>query len=64
MTHGQRRMHLLLWLTLAPLVLSGLLLALLLRPAEPVHDGALPGVTTPDDARPAGRNEAEQGASS
>lgn len=44
MTGPQRKTHLLLWLVLGPLALAGLILAIYLRPLEPVHDGDLPGL--------------------
>ncbi|MEM9345071.1 MAG: hypothetical protein AAGB26_00510 [Planctomycetota bacterium] len=44
MTHGQRKMHVLLWLVLGPIAVAGLALAVVWRPAEPVQDGPLPGL--------------------
>lgn len=37
MTRSQRRWHLYLWLTLAPLILLGFLSALLMRPVVPIQ---------------------------
>ncbi|MFN3165612.1 MAG: hypothetical protein ACE37H_00955 [Phycisphaeraceae bacterium] len=50
MTYAQRRVHLLLWLVLTPVALAGLVLAVAWRPAQPVQDGPLPGVSTRDAA--------------
>lgn len=44
MTIGQRKAHVLLWLVLGPCALLGLVLAVVWRPAEPIHEGELPGV--------------------
>lgn len=45
MTRGQRKMHVLVWLVLGPAAVVGLVLAVMWRPAEPVQEGVLPGVT-------------------
>ena len=44
MTRCQRKMHVLVWLVLGPVAVVGLALAVMWRPAEPIQDGALPGV--------------------
>ena len=50
MTGPQRKAHVLLWLVLGPIALVGLALAVVWRPAEPVQDGALPGVSVEADS--------------
>lgn len=49
MRRPQRRLHLLLWIAIAPAVAAGLVLALRRAPADPVAD--LPGVVVTDRAR-------------
>lgn len=44
MSSGQRKIHVVLWLVLGPLALIGLAMAVVLKPAEPVQEGDLPGV--------------------
>ena len=50
MTASQRKVHLLIWLIVAPLALVGLVVALMQGPAEPIEQGPLPGVVDPDPA--------------
>ena len=56
MTSGQRKVHVVLWLVLGPLALAGLALAVMMKPAEPVQDGPLPGVEAEIPADPADEN--------
>ena len=57
MTDGQRKMHLLMWLVLGPIAMLGLALAVIWRPAEPVQEGALPGVSSEVEQAEAGGTE-------
>lgn len=43
MTGRQRKVHVVMWAVLGPVALAGLAIALVLKPAEPVQDGVLPG---------------------
>ncbi len=51
MTRGQRSGHLVLWLTLAPLAVALLVLALVFRPAAPTQD-QLPQAILPPGGQP------------
>lgn len=42
MKHAHRRVHLMIWLVLAPIVLAGVALALKSRPPEPAADITAP----------------------
>ena len=57
MTGPQRKVHVLLWLVLGPLALAGLVLAVSMRPSEPVQEGDLPGVDSESKADVAGPDE-------
>lgn len=49
MRRPERRLHLLLWIAIAPAVAAGLVLALRRAPADPVAE--LPGVIAADEER-------------
>lgn len=49
MKRPQRRLHLIMWIAIAPAIAAGLVLALQNAPADPVAD--LPGVIVDDEAR-------------
>lgn len=49
MRRPQRRLHLIMWIVIAPAIAAGLVLALRNAPADPVAD--LPGVIVVDGAR-------------
>lgn len=49
MRRPQRRLHLVMWIAIAPAIAAALILALRNAPADPVTD--LPGVAVTDEAR-------------
>ena len=57
MTRAQRKAHLLLWLVLGPVALTGLVLAVLWRPPEPVQPGIAPGASVAPGVEAAMRQE-------
>lgn len=44
MTGKQRKAHLVLWLILVPVAIAGLVIAVVLRPGVPIHQGEVPGL--------------------
>lgn len=49
MSSAQLKMHAVMWLVFGLIALAGLVLAVVLKPAEPVHEGVLPGAVGLDE---------------
>ena len=60
MTSGHRRVHVWIWLVIAPLAGLAVVLAVLLQPAEPVQEGVAPGSSQDDGTSALGEGEADQ----